>query len=75
MNNDPLFPEFVTMDGDTLQDVCWLLQAVEEFVMYTDIDRVKGLVEFANPHLSIDGLSKICGQLVIQVRRQVAEAR
>lgn len=68
-------PEEVVVDGYVIEDVLWLLLAVEEFASSGDIEAVRELLRFADPNLSADGLGNVVGHLAIHLRRRIEEAR
>jgi len=69
------FPETVEVDGYTLQDVRWLLNAVEEFARFAEIEAVRALLRFADDRLSADGLANIAGEFSARLDRRIEAAR
>ena len=72
---DAPFPEHVVVDGWLLEDVRWLVSAVEEFGLHGDSSSIHQLIEYANPRLSPDGFSRIAGQLALGLRRAIEASR
>jgi len=68
-------PEHVVVHGYLLEDIRWLVTAVEEFALYGDPSSVRELIEHANPQLSPDGFSRIAGQLDAGLRRAIEASR
>ncbi|MGD0085152.1 MAG: hypothetical protein ABSD78_18445 [Acidimicrobiales bacterium] len=73
--DDDIFPEEVVIDGYILDDVCWLLNAVEEFARFGDVEAVVELLRFADDRLSPDGLANVAGEFASRVRRKIQAAR
>ena len=68
-------PEHVVVDGYLVDDVRWLVSAVEEFALHGDPSSIHQLIEYANPRLSPDGFSRIAGQLALGLRRAIEASR
>jgi len=68
-------PEHVVVDGCLLEDVRWLISAVEEFALYGDPSSIHELIDHANPQLSPDGFCRIAGQLTVGLRRAIEASR
>jgi hypothetical protein len=68
------YPDGFVIDGYILKDICWLLNAVETFARFGDIEAVYELVRFADSRLSADGLADIAGEFADRARRQIETA-
>ncbi|MGH9307715.1 MAG: hypothetical protein ACRD0I_12650 [Acidimicrobiales bacterium] len=68
-------PVAVVVEGYLVDDVRWLVMAVEEFAGSGDIGAVKELLRFADPNLSADGLANVAGHLAILLSDHIEEAR
>lgn len=68
-------PEHVVVDGYLLEDVRWLISAVEEFALFGDPTSIHELIDHANPQLSPDGFSRIAGQLTVGLGRAIEASR
>ena len=73
------FPEKVVIDGYVINDICWLLKAVEDFALYGELGAVNELLSFADDRLSPDGLAKVAGEFASRLealsRRHDEDAR
>jgi hypothetical protein len=74
-SSEESFPEKVVVDGYVINDICWLLRAVEEFALYGDLGVVNELLGFADDRLSPDGLAKVAGEFASRLRNQIEAAR
>jgi hypothetical protein len=72
---DESFPEKVVIGGYVLNDICWLVKAVEEFCLYGELGAVNELVGFADNRLSPDGLAKVAGEFASRLRSRIEAAR
>jgi hypothetical protein len=68
-------PEHDVVDGFTLEDICWLLLAVEDFALFASIEAVTELLAIAGSNLSAGGLATATGELSAALRRRIEAAR
>jgi hypothetical protein len=73
--SDESFPEKVVIDGYVLNDICWLLEAVEDFGLHGELGAVGELLGFADNRLSPDGLAKVAGEFASRLRSRIEAAR
>jgi hypothetical protein len=73
--SDESFPEEVVIDGYVINDICWLLKAVEEFGLHGELGAVNELLGFADDRLSPDGLGKVAGEFASRLRSRIEAAR
>ena len=74
-SSEESFPEKVVIDGCVINDVCWLLKAVEEFALHGELGAVNELVGFADNRLSPDGLAKVAGEFASRLANRIEAAR
>jgi hypothetical protein len=65
----------LVVDAFTLQDISWLLASIEEFARKGDIEAVEEFLGYAHPHLSVNGLARIAGELDGHLRLRLEEVR
>jgi cellobiose phosphorylase len=76
MNYDHFdIPDTVVISRSTMDDVCWLLDAVNEFVAGGELSSIDELVGYAHEHLSADGFSNITASLLTQIRKRMEVKR
>ena len=74
-SSEESFPEKVVIDGYVINDICWLLKAVEEFALHGELGAVNELVGFADNRLSPDGLAKVAGEFASRLANRIEAAR
>lgn len=73
--SDKSFPEEVVIDGYVLNDICWLVKAVEEFSLHGELGAINELLGFADDRLSPDGLAKVAGEFASRLRSRIEAVR
>jgi cellobiose phosphorylase len=68
-------PDSIVISRSTMDDVLWLLDAVNEFVAGGELSSIDELLGYAHDHLSADGLSNITGNLTTQMRKRMEPKR
>jgi hypothetical protein len=74
-SSEESFPEKVVIDGYVINDICWLLKAVEEFALYGELGAVNELLSFTDDRLSPDGLAKVAGEFASRLANRIEAAR
>ena len=74
-SSEESFPEKVVIDGYVINDICWLLKAVEEFCLHGELGAMNELFSFADDRLSPDGLAKVAGEFASRLRGPIEAAR